>query len=99
MLNLNSDGITSPYDSNQVNPWANPMPVQGSAALQAWHQAAFELIRLAALPLPQADPNRVGAGLPELERLPSMLNAGMPYGYLGEPAAAIRQLRAAGLWV
>jgi len=59
----------------------------------------FELIRLAALHLPQFDVNRVGAGLPELERVPSMLNAGMPYGYLGDTAAALRQLRAAGLWV
>jgi subtilisin len=81
----------------------------------------FELIRFAALPLPQTDPNRVGAGLPELERVPSMLpaaaygyaagygtgagagaadlaRAAMP-AYVGDPAAAIRQLRAAGLWV
>jgi subtilisin len=73
----------------------------------------FDFIRYAALPL-HIDPNRVGAGLPELERVP-MLAAGSPYGYsavgadlargagpaayMGDPAAAIRQLRAAGLWV
>jgi subtilisin len=73
----------------------------------------FDFIRCAALPLLLVDPHRVGAGLPELERVP-MLNAGSPYGYgavaadlargavpayMGDPAAAIRQLRAAGLWV
>lgn len=42
MLNLNSDGFTSPYASQQINPWANPIPLQGSPALQAWHQAALQ---------------------------------------------------------
>jgi len=42
MLNLNSDGFTSPYASQQINPWANPTPLHGSPALQAWHQAALQ---------------------------------------------------------
>jgi subtilisin family serine protease len=76
--------------------------------------ALYELIRSAALPLVLADPNRVGAGLPELERVPSALAPHLPYGYgasgldfasvtsppyIGDPAAAIRQLRAVGLWI
>jgi subtilisin family serine protease len=73
----------------------------------------FELIRAAARPLPQMDPNRAGAGLPELERVPSMAVVRRHYGYAagmpepglgatpvypGDPGAAIRQLQAAGLW-
>jgi hypothetical protein len=42
MLNSNSDGFTSPYASQQVNPWANPIPLQGSPALPAWQQAALQ---------------------------------------------------------
>ncbi len=74
--------------------------------------ALYELIRSAAVPLVQADPNRVGAGLPALERVLSTRMTHMPYGYgtsaadyaapppyLGDPAAAIRQLRALGLWI
>jgi len=74
----------------------------------------LDLIRSASVPLVHADPNRVGAGLPELVRVPSMaqvrsahrLGAGaaewMPGAvppYFADPQAAIRRLQAAGILV
>lgn len=91
-------------------------------ALQSNHHAGrleqragvlFELIRAAAEPLPLVDPNRAGAGIPELGRVPSMAAMRPQYGYtasvpelgmgvtpglIADPGAAFRQLRAGGLW-
>jgi subtilisin family serine protease len=60
----------------------------------------YALIRAAALPLVQWEPTRVGAGLPDLERVPSLQPAawGMPVSFpLHHPMAA-GPLRAAGGW-
>jgi subtilisin family serine protease len=74
----------------------------------------LDLLRSASMPMVHADPNRVGAGLPELVRVPSMaqvrsahcLGAGaaewMPGAvppYFADPQAAIRRLQAAGILV
>jgi subtilisin len=40
--------------------------------------ALFELIRASAIPYAQVDPNRVGAGLPDLQQVPAMLTATQP---------------------
>jgi subtilisin family serine protease len=73
----------------------------------------IELIRSASTPLVHADPNRVGAGLPDLARVPAITQLRMGYGlgtgaaewmpgpvppYFSDPAAAIRQMQAAGIW-
>jgi len=72
-----------------------------------------ELLRAAAIPYVQADPNRVGAGLPDLQQVPGFLpiasaavGAGAmqaPFAYaaspLNNPINTILQLRAAGLWL
>jgi subtilisin family serine protease len=74
----------------------------------------LDLIRSASTPLVHADPNRVGAGLPELARVPSMAQVRPTYGlgagaaewipgaglpYFAAPEAAIRRLQAAGILV
>jgi subtilisin len=63
----------------------------------------YDLLRAAAIPYAQVDPSRVGAGLPDLQQVPGLLPGGQqflePVPYLGDPMHAIRQLRAAGLWV
>jgi subtilisin family serine protease len=73
----------------------------------------YDLLRAAAVPFAQVNPNRVGAGLPDLQQVPGLLPisqqfAGLgaqpgplthPDAYLGNPMNAILQLRAAGLWV
>lgn len=58
-------------------------PLLQGAAVQRGEQrvsALFELIRGSAVPYVQADPSRVGAGLPDLQQVPGML-----------PAAAMQQ--------
>jgi subtilisin len=45
----------------------------------------FELIRASAIPYAQVDPQRVGAGLPDLQQVPAMLASAQP------PAAGILQ--------
>jgi subtilisin len=75
----------------------------------------YDFLRAAAIPYAQVDPNRVGAGLPDLQQVPGLLpssqqfyNGGIGAGvgpgtlqppFLGNPMTAILQLRAAGLWV
>jgi subtilisin len=70
----------------------------------------FDLIRAAAIPYTQVDPNRVGVGLPDLQQVPGLLPANQfsgvsfrtVYGELQPPplsANAILQMRAAGLWI
>jgi subtilisin family serine protease len=97
--------LLSHHQALQINRYAGYLE-QRSAVL-------FDLIRAAAEPLPRMDPNRVGAGLPEIERAPSMAGVQPQYGfaagmlelslgitppYPADPRAAIQQLRAAGLW-
>jgi hypothetical protein len=71
----------------------------------------FEFLRAAAIPYATVDPNRVGAGLPDLQQVPGLVpasqqfyggvvGAGIGVPYLGNPMnATILQMRAAGLWV
>ncbi len=73
--------------------------------------ALYDFLRAAAIPYAQVDPNRVGAGLPDLQQVPGLLlsnqqfygsaiGAGTPpAAYAGNPMNAILQLRAAGLWM
>jgi subtilisin family serine protease len=74
----------------------------------------YDFLRAAAIPYAQADSNRVGAGLPDLQQVPGLLPSSQPqpfYGtslqppfaypdaHRGNPMNAILQMRAAGLWV
>jgi hypothetical protein len=72
----------------------------------------YDFLRAAAIPYAQVDPNRVGAGLPDLQQVPGLLpsnqqffgsgiGAGFNYppSYLGNPMNPILQWRAAGLWL
>jgi hypothetical protein len=48
----------------------------------------FDLLRAAAIPYAQVDPNRVGAGLPDLQQVPGLLPASQPI-YAGGIGAGI----------
>jgi subtilisin len=43
--------------------------------------ALFDILRVAAIPYAQVDPNRVGAGLPDLQQVPGLLPTGQPQFY------------------
>jgi subtilisin len=72
----------------------------------------YDCLRAAAMPHAQVDPNRVGAGLPDLQQVPGLLassqqfyGGGMVPGsgpgtvQVSNQMNAILQLRAAGLWL
>jgi subtilisin len=72
----------------------------------------YDFLCAAAIPYAQVDPNRVGAGLPDLQQVPGLLPSSQqfyngtlqppfaqPIPYLRNPMTAILQLRAAGLWM
>jgi subtilisin family serine protease len=87
--------LLSRHPALQINNYAGQLDQRAAALL--------DLIRSASMPLVHADPNRVGAGLPELARVPSMARAaewmpGTVPPYFADPVAAIRQLQAAGIW-
>jgi hypothetical protein len=72
----------------------------------------YDFLRASSIPYAQVDPNRVGAGLPDLQQVPGLLPvAGQqifahgqapfadPGAYVSNSMSAILRLRAAGLWV
>jgi len=99
--------LLSRHPALQINNHAGPLEQRAAVLL--------DLIRSASMPLIHADPNRVGAGMPELARVPSMDQMLTTYGlrpgaadwtpsavpsHLADPQAVIRrQLQAAGVLV
>jgi subtilisin len=72
----------------------------------------YDCLRAAAIPYAQVDPNRVGAGLPDLQQVPGLLassqqfygggivpGSGLGTVQISNQMNAILQLRAAGLWL
>jgi len=95
MLNLNSDGLSSPYSSQQLNPWFNLNTLQAPVALQPWQQAAQQMalqqLLAQQLAMQSMQPQTFGGAQTRGIGVPSNQSIGLPSNP-GPLALAVQQI-------